>query len=313
MNGFLEPPIDSGYGVLDGIAVNFLFVAPSFGVTLWDCHAGQRALSAERMQSWHVISFVHESAYVLHAEGRSDLVDSTAAVLYNPGSPYRSEHPFGCSDHGSTVVVRRDTLLSMMARYDPAAQERPDALFPVRMSRGFSQAYLLQRILVRSLAQGNACDPLAVESAFLSIVGEVVRSACQLAGRERKAADPARARRDYVQGAQTILRERFREPLRIEDVAEALHVSPFHLCRLFKQETGIPIHRYLNRLRLREALEPIADRVHLGELAVSLGFVSHSHLTSSFRKEFGVPPSRVRLLAGRPASRRRLKDPLFPM
>jgi AraC family transcriptional regulator len=312
MRELLEPPIDSRSGAIDGIAIDWLFVSPSFGMTLWNCHAGRRGLSDERIQRWHVISFVHESAFVLHAEGRSDLVDSTAAILYNPCSPYRSTHPFGCSDHGSAVVVHRRTLLRVMARYNPAVQERPDALFPVLLGRGLSRAYLLQRTLVRGLRQGASYDPLELESALLSIVGAVAKSACQLAGQGRKIVDSSRARRSYVLDAQVMLKERFREPLRIEDVAEALHVSPYHLCRLFKKETGIPIHRYLNRLRLREALEPIADGVNLGELALSLGFVSHSHFTTAFRKEFGVPPSQARPLAGLFAFRARLKDPPIP-
>ena len=295
MKQLQEPPIDSSVGALDGIAVDWQCVSPSFGITLWNCRTGRRGLSDERAQRWHVIGFVHESAYVLHSEGRSDLVDSTAAILYNPDAYYRTTHPYGCSDHGSAMVVHRDTLLRVMARYDPSAVERPGALFPVLLGRGLSGAYLRQRALVRSLRQGAVHDPVALESAVLSIVGEVAKSACQLAGKERKAVDSSRARRNYVQDAQVLLGERFREPLRIEDVAEALYVSPYHLCRLFKRETGIPIHRYLNRLRLREALEPIADGVNLGELALSLGFVSHSHFTNAFRKEFGVPPSQARL------------------
>lgn len=295
MKQLLEPPIDSKAGAQQGIAVDWLFVSPSFGLTLWNCRSGRRSLSEERAQRWHVISFVHESAFVLHAQGRTDLVDSTAAILYNPGDPYQTTHPYGCSDHGSGMVVHWDTLLRVMARYNPAAEERPDALFPVRLSRGLSRAYLLQRALVRSLHQGTSYDPLAMEAALLSIVAEVAKSACQLAGQKRKVVDSSRARRSYVQDALILLGERFREPLRIEDVAEALYVSPYHLCRLFKQETGVPIHRYLNRLRLREALEPVADGVNLGDLAVSLGFVSHSHFTNAFRKEFGIPPSQMRM------------------
>jgi len=45
--------------------------------------------------------------------------------------PFRSSHPYGCSDHGSSVVVRREVLLDVMKHYDPAAQERPEALFRI--------------------------------------------------------------------------------------------------------------------------------------------------------------------------------------
>ena len=80
----------------------------------------------------------------------------------------------------------------------------------------------------------------------------------------------------------------------LEDIARGLYVSTFHLCRLFKQETGMPMHRYVNRLRLREALEQLTEGADLTQLALSLGFAGHSHFTTAFRKEFGVPPSEVR-------------------
>ena len=109
--------------------------------------------------------------------------------------------------------------------------------------------------------------------------------------------DPSRARRDYVEDTKALLQRRFRERLRLEDIGRALHVSTCHLCRLFKEETGIPVHRYLNRLRLRQALESIVKgEEDLSDLALSLGFSSHSHFTTAFRKEFGISPREARRL-----------------
>jgi AraC-like DNA-binding protein len=42
---------------------------------------------------------------------------------------------------------------------------------------------------------------------------------------------------------------------------------------------------------LPRATEP---RASLTELALDLGFSSHSHLTAAFHREFGVPPSEAR-------------------
>lgn len=123
----------------------------------------------------------------------------------------------------------------------------------------------------------------------------VAKAAGTLTVRRR---NPARARRDYVTDAKALLEQRFRETLRLDDVARALHVSTYHLCRIFKEETGVPIHQYLNRLRLREALESLAaGAADLTDLALSLGFASHSHFSNAFRKEFGISPRDVRQLA----------------
>ncbi len=278
-----------------GIDIDCLFKSPSFGITAWKCHCGRSGVSEEKIQLEYVISFVHEGVFVLHSEGRSEVVDRTTVVLFNRQAPFRSSHPFGCSDHGSALVVRRDVLLDVMSHYDPAAQERPAALFPTPFGPDLSRTYVRHRLIVRGLTQGVPPDPLALETSLLEILGTVAQSCSPPGGARRGAAfESSRARRRYVHDAQLLLQERFRERFRLEQIARELYVSPFHLCRLFKQETGMPMHRYVNRLRLREALEQLTEGAELTELALSLGFAGHSHFTTAFRKEFGVLPSDVR-------------------
>ena len=107
--------------------------------------------------------------------------------------------------------------------------------------------------------------------------------------------DSGRALRRYAEDAKALLHQRYREPLRLDDVASALYVSTYHLCRVFKEETGMSIHRYLNQLRLRQALKELAQGdTALAQLANDLGFCCQSHFTRAFRKEFGAPPGAVR-------------------
>ena len=85
------------------------------------------------------------------------------------------------------------------------------------------------------------------------------------------------------------------EAVTLDDVAAAVNASPFNFSRIFQQQTGMPIHRYLTVLRLRAALELIADpHADLTGVALDLGFSSHSHFTDVFRREFGETPSAVR-------------------
>jgi AraC family transcriptional regulator len=293
----MEPAFGEA-GTLSGMTIDWLFTAPGFGLTRWDCFQGRREMSEEKRQSWHVISFVHAGAFVLHAQGRSTVIDSTAVLLYNPEAPFRSEHPFGCCDHGSAISVRQETLLDVMAHYDPTAAERPEALFTQPYALGLSRAYLRQRLLVQRLRGTEPQDSMALEAAVLRILGEVAEGCSRLRNRPApRRRDLDRARRDYVEDTKSLLQQRFRESLRLADIGRALHVSTFHLCRVFKEETGVPIHRYLNRLRLRQALEALlAGEEDLSELALSLGFASHSHFTNAFRKELGMTPREVRRL-----------------
>jgi len=87
----------------------------------------------------------------------------------------------------------------------------------------------------------------------------------------------------------------FRSRLSLAVIGRAVHVSPYHLARLFRDEVGIPIHKYLNRLRLGAALEQIANgAMDLTTLALDLGYSSHSHFSDAFRRTFGAPPSSFR-------------------
>jgi AraC family transcriptional regulator len=82
--------------------------------------------------------------------------------------------------------------------------------------------------------------------------------------------------------------------LRLADIAAALGVSAFHLCRSFRMATGSTLHACRNRLRLQHALDRVTSGEDLTTLALDLGYSSHSHFTSAFRRLFGATPSAVR-------------------
>jgi AraC-like DNA-binding protein len=86
--------------------------------------------------------------------------------------------------------------------------------------------------------------------------------------------------------------------VRLQEVAQGLYTSAFHLARVFRAETGFSLHAFRQSLRLRAALERLASgAVDLSALALELGFSSHSHFTERFRNEFGVAPSQIRQAA----------------
>jgi AraC family transcriptional activator of tynA and feaB len=60
------------------------------------------------------------------------------------------------------------------------------------------------------------------------------------------------------------------------------------------------LRRYTRRLRARVAAERLSTGARdLTGLGLDLGYADHSHFTNSFRREWGMPPSRFRALLGR--------------
>jgi AraC-like DNA-binding protein len=109
---------------------------------------------------------------------------------------------------------------------------------------------------------------------------------------------------DLVEETKAVLARSFREPLSLQEIADRIGFSVFHLCRLFRRGTGTTLHHYRNHLRLRTALEEVADpQTDLSALGLDLGYSSHSHFTSAFRQAFGTTPSTLRRTASGPRVR----------
>jgi AraC-like DNA-binding protein len=104
-------------------------------------------------------------------------------------------------------------------------------------------------------------------------------------------------RRALVDEAREAITSGHQEAVGLVPLARLLEVSPSHLSRTFRRETGMSVTRYRNRIRVGRAL----DRLEQGErdlsgLAADLGFADHAHLTRTIRAETGHPPTVLRRL-----------------
>lgn len=85
--------------------------------------------------------------------------------------------------------------------------------------------------------------------------------------------------------------ERIRAPIRIAEVASAVHVSESHLAHLFAEQIGVPLRRYVLWRRLRAALDLAMRGASLTTAAHDAGFADSAHLSRTFKETFGVTPS----------------------
>lgn len=108
-------------------------------------------------------------------------------------------------------------------------------------------------------------------------------------------AQPPRA--DYVERinrAIDLIQDHLGEPLRLDDVARAARVSPFHFHRIFKGVMGETVNAFIKRTRLERAVSLMrrGEGLTLTEVALRCGFSSSSDFSRSFRQHFDMPPSR---------------------
>jgi len=274
-----------------GIAIDWLFDSPTVRLTRWSCLVRDRAVTSERQQFWHVIGFPHAGAYRLHAEIGSALIDVNSVAFFNPLGVYRTSHPHGCGDRGVGLVIDPSVIADALSCSGlPRAAE--ETRFPFLRGPSSSRAYWIQHSIFSRVAEHAPVDPIEIEEGALFLVAETVAAASRAGGAVAHGRAACARRREGIDAARGYLVSRFRESVRLAEVAAAAGMSPFHACREFKKDTGVSVNGFLHRLRLRAALEELPDhRGDLTRLALDLGYSSHSHFTYAFRREFGVPPS----------------------
>ncbi len=98
-----------------------------------------------------------------------------------------------------------------------------------------------------------------------------------------------------VTEAKRYIEEHLDEKLTLEELSNAVNVSPFYFCKIFKQATGMTFTEYVNRLRVdwakRELRKP---HVTVTEVAFEVGYQSLSQFNRSFLRYAGESPTQFR-------------------
>ncbi len=77
-------------------------------------------------------------------------------------------------------------------------------------------------------------------------------------------------------------------------LAGQVGLSASRLGSLFRRDIGIPFRRYVLWLRLIDAVQALASQSNLTTAAHHSGFADSAHLSRTFRRMFGMPPSLLR-------------------
>lgn len=87
----------------------------------------------------------------------------------------------------------------------------------------------------------------------------------------------------------------------LEQWPDTVHFSQAHFHRLFKEQTGLPLHSYFTRLRMEKAaLMLLGTELSVQEIAYSCGYDDAKYFSRAFRKAEGMSPLsfRVQMNAG---------------
>lgn len=98
-----------------------------------------------------------------------------------------------------------------------------------------------------------------------------------------------------IQQAVLYIRNHYRGPITVEEVAKVVHLTPNYFSEYFKKQTGIKFSSYVQKMRLEFAasLLQMSD-LSVKQVAAASGFNSAAYFSNAFKDGFGVSPEQFR-------------------
>ncbi|CAI6083439.1 Arabinose operon regulatory protein [Paenibacillus sp. JJ-100] len=100
----------------------------------------------------------------------------------------------------------------------------------------------------------------------------------------------------HAEAAMQWIERNYSDSFSLEDIAEELHLSAYHLSHVFKKATGTSIIAYAQATRIRHACVLLSRTVlSIPEIGHRVGMPSPSYFCKVFRKATGTTPHQYRL------------------
>ncbi len=87
------------------------------------------------------------------------------------------------------------------------------------------------------------------------------------------------------------IRTEIPDSIRMKEIGKDFSISEDRLIRLFKENLGIPLRRYLLWVRIMNTAKLLKEGTSLTEAAHAAGFSDSAHFTRTFKENFGFVPS----------------------
>lgn len=101
-----------------------------------------------------------------------------------------------------------------------------------------------------------------------------------------------------IQKAAEYIRNNYRNKLTIDEIAQAVYLSPCYVSRIFKQGLGCTLMEYLTQVRVEQAKIMLKNpKYNVMQVAEESGFEDPGYFTRVFKKLEGVTPSRFKQYA----------------
>ncbi|MBQ4777024.1 AraC family transcriptional regulator [Pectobacterium versatile] len=257
------------------------FVAvPSLGIQ--GLHAYFNKHQYERhSHDYFVLGTIDVGAPKVALEKGGFIAPPGSAMIINPGEMHDGKP---CDDQGyiySMVYIDPWMINDLAQAHDVSVSS------PTRFTRSLIMdadiVFLLKKLhrvlfseqdpLVREISMIDALNPLFQRYSTTPVKPQPVRN------------EPR------IERVRELIHACFSEPLTTSVLAEAAALSRVRLNQLFSAAYGLPLHAYLNAVRLDAAKQLLRSGHCAADVAAFVGLSDQSHLIRRFKGTFGITPA----------------------
>jgi AraC-like DNA-binding protein len=150
------------------------------------------------------------------------------------------------------------------------------------------------RWLVRRLMEETASYPANPQRAEAGIALRALICAV-LVEAMRQMLMPVTVPKQFVAAAVAYLRQHLHEPVGMADLVRHVGFSRARMFDMFKAQTGLTPHDYLQRMRIEKAQEQLRQtKLSVTEIGMAVGFSSGQYFSTVFARYSGVSPTGFR-------------------
>jgi AraC-like DNA-binding protein len=266
-----------------------------------------RNLSPEKAPQ-PTIAYDHRIFYVLSGSGHVQVEDTCVEAVPGTVMYWMSGTPY-------TLLPSKEGLQMIIINFD-FLQDRADdvAAHPPVLPQNFESEKLLEQISFSNAPMLNKplllCNLPSVLPYLQSMLQEadiptiwgnfqlssLLRVVLTAMCRADTYTTNGKRSTDSFQRLLHYIHDHYTEPLSNASLAKRFNYHPNYISQLFTQHTGVSLHQYLLRIRVRQALYLLqTTELPISEVAIRSGFGNVSYFCQYFKKSTGYSPSSFRL------------------
>ena len=98
-----------------------------------------------------------------------------------------------------------------------------------------------------------------------------------------------------IEAVKQFIAKNYDKDLSLDILAKEVYVHPDYLSRIFKQECGVTLNKFIKSYRMDKAIELLkGSHMKVRDIAIAVGYSNYSYFCRSFREHFGNSPERIR-------------------